>query len=348
MEDRVGLAVAGYGLVGRRHVDAIGATDWAVVAAVIEPDAAARQDASDAGFAVFETLEAFLRDGAAEGVILATPSPMHVDQGLACVAKGLPVLVEKPIATRADDAMAFVAAADAAGVPLLVGHHRRHNPLIQRAKALIDEGRIGTIRAVQSTCWLYKPDAYFDAAPWRKDAGAGPVSVNLVHDVDVLRYLCGEVVSVRAVARPSARGYANEDVASAVLEFESGAVGTITVSDSIVAPFSWEMTSREHPIYPPVDATCCVIGGSHGSLSIPDLKLWTYKDGARDWWTPLSAEIVDHVAADPLVNQIENFVSVIRGAGQALVSGREGARTLRVIEAIQKAADSGAVLCLVP
>ena len=341
MAKPVRLAVAGYGLVGRRHVEAISKTDAANVACVIEPDESARQEAEATGFQVFDSLESFVREALADGIILATPSPMHVDQGLACVARGLPVLVEKPIATRAADADKLVNAAEAAGVPLLVGHHRRHNRLIGRAKALIDEGQVGTIRAVQATCWFYKPDAYFDAAPWRKDAGAGPVSVNLVHDVDVLRYLCGEVTSVRAVARPSARGHANEDVASALLEFESGAVGTINVSDAIVAPYSWEMTSREYPVYPPVDATCCVIGGSHGTLSIPDLKLWCYADGNRDWWVPLSVSKIDYASSDPLVNQIENFAQVINGKETPIVSGAEGTRTLRVVESIQDAARTG-------
>lgn len=342
MAQPVRLGVAGYGLVGRRHVEAIARTDCAVVAAVIEPVDAVRQEALAAGLPVFETLEEFLRSKSADGVILATPSLLHVEQGLACLATGMPVLVEKPIATRVADAATLVEAAEAAGVPLLVGHHRRHNPLIQMAKSLIAEGRIGTVRAVQATCWFYKPDAYFDAAPWRKERGAGPVSVNLVHDVDVLRYLCGEVTSVRAIARPSARGYANEDVACALLEFQSGAVGTITVSDSIVSPYSWEMTSREHPVYPHADATCCVIGGSHGSLSIPDLKLWTYAEGPRDWWSPLSVETINHVTRDPLVNQIDNFSAVINQTAVPVVTGLEGAQTLRVIEAIETSVQTGA------
>ena len=138
----------------------------------------------------------------------------------------------------------------------------RHNGMVKAAKAALDVGLIGRVRAVQATCWFYKPDYYFDAAPWRTRKGAGPISVNLVHDVDLLRHFCGEVRSVRAVSVPSARGFENEDLATAILTFEDGAVATISVSDSIVAPWSWELTARENPAYPATNESCYLIGGT--------------------------------------------------------------------------------------
>jgi predicted dehydrogenase len=280
-----------------------------------------------------------------DGVVLATPTPLHVEQGLECVAQGCPTLVEKPLATSAMEAGALVDEARKAGVPLLVGHHRRHNPLIQKAREVVDAGKLGQLRAVHANCWLYKPDEYFDEAPWRKAPGAGPISVNLVHDVDLIRYLCGDVVSVRAQATPSARGYENEDVAAAVLRLENGAIGTITVSDTIVSPWSWELTARENPAYPPTSQSCYLLGGTHGSLSLPDLTLWQ-NNGMRSWWQPISAITLPHDSSDPLVNQIAQFAAVIRGEEQPLVSGEEGLKTLRVIEAIQSSAKSGETVVL--
>ena len=78
--------------------------------------------------------------------------------------------------------------------------------MVKTAKSAIESGAIGDVRAVQATCWFYKPDYYFDVAPWRTKKGAGPISVNLVHDVDLLRHFCGEVKSVRAISVPSKRG----------------------------------------------------------------------------------------------------------------------------------------------
>lgn len=341
MIDTVRLAIAGYGLVGRRHADAILQAPGAEICGIVEPAEEGRRAARAQGFETYPHLEALFENAGAEGVILATPNALHVEQAMACIDRKMPVLVEKPIATRSSDADVLITAARCSNVPLLVGHHRRHNPLIQRAKELIDSGEIGTIRAVQATCWFYKPDDYFDVADWRKKPGAGPISVNLVHDVDLIRFLCGEVTTVRAVAAPSARGFENEDVASALLEFESGAIGTITVSDSIVAPWSWELTSREYPIYPPTPENCYMIGGSHGSLSVPDLRVWHYANGERNWWSAISSTTRKRESTDPLVNQVLNFAAVIRGKAQPIVTGEEGLRTLQVVEAIQRSSASG-------
>jgi predicted dehydrogenase len=231
----------------------------------------------------------------------------------------------------------LIARAETRGVPILVGHHRRHNPIIQKAAALIREGAIGAPRSAQVTCWFYKPDDYFDVAPWRKQAGAGPISVNLVHDVDLMRHFLGEVVTVQAQMAPSRRGFENEDVAAAVLRFESGALCTINVSDSVVAPWSWELTSREYPIYPATNESCYLIGGSDGALSIPDMRHWQH-EGGTSWWNPINATTMPVSTSDPLINQIAHFAQVIRKEAEPLVTGAEGLKTLRVIEAIQRAA----------
>lgn len=333
----VRIAVAGAGLIGLRHIAAIEAASGAVLACVIDPDTGARDVAMAQGVPWFASLDA-MPDGLADAVILATPNRLHVAGGLDCAARGLPMLVEKPIATDVAEARALVEAAEAAGVPVLVGHHRRHNPLIAAAKAMIEAGRIGPVVSVQAQFWLCKPDDYFDVA-WRREPGAGPVFVNLIHDVDLLRHLVGEVVAVQARVA-SNRGHAVEDTCVATLEFANGALGTVNISDTIPAPWSWELTSGENPAYPPTDQACYMIGGKDGALELPRLRLWQHQ-GARSWWEPISATTHPREAGDPLVLQIEHFARVIRGEEPPLVSGREGMRTLAVIEAILASSAGG-------
>ena len=335
------LAIVGIGLVGKRHADAINQLSQTSLSAIVDPNLEGKNYAVSHNIPWYETLSDMLANEMPDGVILATPTPLHVEQGLECIKKGLPVLIEKPLANSAFEAKELVGLSEELGVPLVVGHHRRHNPLIQKASEVIKSGQIGKIRAVHMQCWFYKPDHYFDVAPWRKLKGAGPISVNLVHDVDLMRHLCGEIVSVQAEATPSTRGFENEDVAAAVLRFESGAIGTITVSDSISSPWSWEMTSQEYPIYPSTSESSYYIGGTLGSLSVPDLMLWTHQE-KPDWWTPISGETLSRQVSDPLINQISHFANVIAGNEEPLVSGREGLRTLQVIEAIQIAAEKKA------
>ena len=251
-----------------------------------------------------------------------------------CIEKKIPLLIEKPISVHAKDAITLIKKSKELDVPLLIGQHRRHNQIIKTTKKILDEGVLGEIRSIQATCWFYKPDHYFDAAPWRKLKGAGPVYVNLIHDVDLLRYFCGEVKTVYANAIRSTRGYDNEDVASAVLTFKNDIIANVSVSDSISSPWSWETTSNEHPVYPNTNNSCYLIGGAEGSLSLPDLKLWKHEK-KPDWWTPLITEKYDFQNIDPLITQLENFRDVILGKTEPLVSGLEGVRSLQVIEAIQ-------------
>ena len=339
------LAVVGAGLIGRRHISTMAHSEFAALAAIVDPMPEAQQLADALAVPYFADLGDMLASVKPDGAIIATPNHLHVPNGLLCVQAGCALLVEKPLSTSAEQAQALVDAAQAAKVPLLVGHHRRYNPLIRMARQIIDDGHLGNIRTVQATCWLYKPDDYFEQAPWRTATGAGPVSVNLVHDVDLLRYLVGDVLSVHAMAAPSARGHENEDVAAAVLKFEGGAVGSISVSDTVVAPWSWELTARENPAYTATDQSCYQLGGTHGSLSLPDLKLWQ-NNGERSWWQPMSTTSFPIDFSDPLLNQIQHFCQVIRGEQEPLVSGEEGVETLRVIEAIQISAKNGETINL--
>ena len=337
---KVNLAIIGYGLVGKRHAEAIKAYPDANLSAIVENDPNSLEGLNEnTNLKIYTEINELIKKDKPDGVIIATPTPLHVNQAMTLIECDIPVLIEKPISVESKDAISLVKKADKLNIPVLVGHHRRHNSIIQKAKEILDKGSIGEIRSVQTTSWFYKPNEYFNIAPWRKKIGAGPVSVNLVHDVDLLRYFCGEVKSVTAHAINSRRGYENEDLASAILAFKNDIIATISVSDSIASPWSWEMTSKEYPVYHHVDASCYLIGGSDGSLSIPDLSLWKH-ESKPDWWSPMTFNPLSIEKSDPLVSQIHNFVEVINGKSSPLVSGLEGIKSLHVIECIQQSIES--------
>jgi len=108
--------------------------------------------------------------------------------------------VEKPVGVNLDEVRALVEASRRHDVPVLVGHHRRHNPLIAKAHQVIADGKLGRLINVTALWQLQKPDSYFDT-PWRREPGAGFLLTNLIHDLDLLRHLCGEVVQVQAFTR---------------------------------------------------------------------------------------------------------------------------------------------------
>lgn len=339
MPQAVRLAVAGAGMIGRRHAAAIDMAAGATLACIVDPAEAGASVADPYGVPCHPSLDAMIDAGGVDGVILATPNAMHADGALACIAARLPVLVEKPIATEPAGGRSIVEAGEAAGVAVAVGHHRRHNPLIVRAKSLIDEGRLGRIASVHGSAWLMKPEDYFEPA-WRRRKGAGPVYLNLIHDIDLLQHLIGPIRTVQAMESNAIRGNEVEDTAVVLLRFDSGALGTVNVCDSAVAPWSWELTARENPAYPATLEDCYWIGGAEGSLSLPHLALWS-NQGVRSWWEPISATRFAFDFADPLVLQVEQFAAVVRGEAAPLVSGRDGLAALEVVEAVKRAAACG-------
>lgn len=332
-----GVAVLGAGLVGRRHLELLRKSGQ--LRAVIDPDPRSVQLAAQAGVPHYSELEACLEDDKPDGLINASPNPLHRETTELALRAGVPVLVEKPIAPTTQEATSMVAVSEETGVPILVGHHRRHNPLIAQAKQLIDDGVLGDIQVVHGQCWLYKPEEYF-AAEWRRQPSAGPVFINLIHDVDLLRHLCGEVVDVDALQSHHGRGFEVEESAVALLRFANGALCTLSVSDNVPAPWSWELSARENPAYPATDGFSYLIGGNKGSLSLPDLNHWHYGEQAPGWWSPIQRTCYPAPQEEPLQRQIEHFGKVIQGKETPLVSAKEGLETLRVIERIKAAASS--------
>ena len=329
------LAVFGAGLIGQRHMAQ--ARAHANLVAVVDPVQQTETDDT----AWFADPAECLAVMDLDGVIIATPNHLHAAHALLCIDAGLPVLIEKPIADTHENAARIVEAAARADVPVLVGHHRRHNPIIARAKEIISAGTLGEIVAVQGTFWLYKPEDYFEAA-WRSGPGAGPTLINFIHDIDLLRHLCGDLTQVSAMRSNRQRGHGVEDTAVMMMRFENGALGTFSVSDTVVAPWSWEMTSGENPIYPNRPGAAYHIGGTQASLSVPDLQLWTH-EGPRSWWNPIHSASLDVANEDAFARQFSHFLDVIAGA-PPLVSAEEGKRSLEAVLQVLEAPLDGTEL----
>lgn len=333
------IAVIGAGQIGRRHLGVLLADKAYEAAALVDPNPATEALAREHGMRHFIDHEQMLDRVKPDGAVVATPNQHHVSVALACIARRVPVLVEKPIADTLASGIELVDTAARAGTAVLVGHHRRHNPIMRLAAETIRAGRIGTVVAATGMWLAHKPDDYFNIA-WRREAGGGPLLINAIHDIDCLRMLCGDIVSVQASTARGARHFPVEDTAAAVLQFASGALGTLIVSDAVSAPWSWEWTSRENPFYPPEAENCFLIAGSRGSLAVPSLDLMWHEPG-QGWGDSLTHHRLPVTPADPYVEQMRNFAEVIRGKAAPVVSGAEGLRTLAAIMAIAEAGAEG-------
>ena len=346
------LAVAGAGLIGRRHIALIQSSPRTRLCAIVDPTPASADLAASLGVPHFASLDAlFAQDMVPkpDGVILATPNPLHVLGALCCAQQGVPALIEKPVAHTLEAGRQLLDALARHPVPMLVGHHRRHSSTLQRARAAIMSGDLGRVVTVMGSAQFYKPDSYFEQGAWRKEAGGGPILINLIHEMDNLRFLCGEVESVHAVASNAVRQFAVEDTVVMTLKFASGALGTFTLSDTVAAPRSWEQTSGEnadYPRYPSED--CYFIAGTQGSLAVPTLRTWSYPPGgqAPGWMTPFALNTLAIEAVDPLVAQLDHFCDVIAGQAAPIITVADALQSLRTVEAVRRSIATGRTIDL--
>lgn len=345
---KLNLAVAGAGLIGRTHIGLIQASEACRLSAIVDPASPAAEFARAAGVPRYETLAALFAAQRPDGVIVATPNRLHVQNGLDCISAGVPALIEKPVADSVGEGVRLRDAAESAGARILIGHHRVHSPRLAAACAIVQQGTLGRLVAVTGSAMFYKPDTYFDEAPWRRQPGGGPILINMIHEIGNLRALCGEIVAVQAFASNATRGFPVEDTVAINLRFASGALGTFMLSDTAASARSWEQTSGENKSYATyADEDCYVIVGSDGSLAVPTMRLKTYRRKEdRSWWKPFRSDVIAIDRADPLERQLAHFCAVIRGEDKPRVTARDGLANLRVTEAIAAAARTGTTITL--
>lgn len=345
---RIRIAVAGAGVIGRRHVELIRQSASCDLAAIVDPAPAVAALARNCGVPVYQTLAELFAARRPDAVIAATPNALHALNGIECARNRVPVLIEKPIADSLSGAQQVIDAADRAGIALLVGHHRRHSPILAKARDIVQQGRLGRLVAIIGSALFYKPDSYFAEGPWRREPGGGPILINMIHEVDDLRSICGEIDAVQALASSAIRGFAVEDTVTIGLRFANGALGSFVLSDTASAVRSWEQTSGENADYASYpDEDCYLISGVDGSLHVPTMRLKTVVT-ERSWWQPMREEIVSVERADPLARQLDHFCAVIRGEARPLVEGRDALQTLRVTLAIAEAARTGRIVATTP
>lgn len=333
------MAVVGAGVIGREHMAVIASNLRCQLCAVADPSSAARTLAKTYGVPSFGSLEELLSATRPAGVILATPNHFHMSQALQCIAAGVPVLVEKPVAHTVAQAQQLVQATQAHQAKVLVGHHRAHSHIMRQTKAVIGSGRLGRLVSIMGSAVFYKPDSYFSEAPWRRELGGGPVLINLIHEIHNLRMLCGDMVEVQAMVSNEVRGFAVEDTAALLFRFASGVLATFMLSDTSASARSWEQTSQENKAYASYeDEDCYVIAGTMGSLAVPTMRLKTYDQPEdRSWFNPFDCSALVLQRENPLALQMDHFLDVIEGVAHPLVSAWDGLQNLRVVEAIEQA-----------
>jgi len=344
------IGILGSGNISGTHARAASAIPGVAVAAVYgrNPERVQRL-ASEHGARACTDLDEFLQHRPMDIVAIGTPSGLHATHGIAAVERGLHVIVEKPIDVTVARATALVAAADARHVKLGVIFQDRFAPGVRALKRLVDDGTLGRPVLVSARVKWFRPPEYYAASSWRGTRaldGGGALMNQGVHTVDLLLWLLGPVRRVFARTAAALHEIEVEDTAVAVLEFESGALATL------------EATTAAFPGYP----RRIELSGTNGTAIIEDDRLigadirsgpagpngpalqearrpGPFQPGESTPPINVSSPVVADVSGHRSV--IEDFIQAIADDRPPGCDGREGIRSVALVEAIYDSARRG-------
>jgi UDP-N-acetyl-2-amino-2-deoxyglucuronate dehydrogenase len=265
-------------------------------------------------------------------VVIGSPSGLHAGQGSEAVRRGLPVLTEKPIDISTARADALIADAEQFEVKIGVFFQDRVKPGILRLRQLLQCGQLGEVILADARVKWYRPPEYYQGSRWRGKLaldGGGALINQGIHTVDLLIFLLGDIVAVQAKMTTALHTIESEDTLVALLEFANGAMGTLVA------------TTSAYPGYPRRLELSCSEGTvvlEHDRIVLADLRqpmpeLLGNEEG------DLNASAASPVVSDVRGHQalLEDFIRAVQTGSDPICDGREGRRSLAVVEAIYEA-----------
>jgi len=263
------FGIIGAGMIGHFHAKAIGAMNGGELQSVFD----LRQESADKlvaeyGGTGYSDINEFLADPELDIVTVGTPSGAHLDPSLAALNAGKHVICEKPLEITTERIDQLTATAAANGKTIAAVLNRRFHPGMDAFKKAADDGRFGRLTNASAYVKWYRDQAYYDSAGWRGTwalDGGGALMNQSIHTIDSLLYLAGPVKSV--VANTACLAHTDievEDIAIAILEFESGARGVIEGSTC-----TWSKDGH------PARVQLC---GTEGSVFLADeaFEMWDF------------------------------------------------------------------------
>ena len=336
------IGIIGGGGISETHARAAREIDGVEIAAIFGRNREKIDRLSDLyGGKAYQDFQAFLQHQPMSMVLIGSPSGLHAEQGIASARHGLHVLVEKPIDITTARADLMIAECELAQVKLGICFQDRFAPDICRLKELIDDGRLGQPILVSGRVKWYRPPDYYSSSHWRgtSDLDGGGALINQgVHTVDLLLWLMGSVRQVYARTSTSFHRIEVEDTVVATLEFVNGAIGTLEVATSVYPGYRRRLE----------------LTGSEGTIILEHDRII-----AADLRTPLTEQLapVDEntnpSANSPVVSDINGHRSILRDFLRAIETdtmprcdGREGRRSVELVEAIYESARTGQAVTL--
>jgi UDP-N-acetyl-2-amino-2-deoxyglucuronate dehydrogenase len=336
LDRKLRLALVGCGRIAQSHFAAIQAHAGRIeLVGVCDNQPQALQAAvATTGAPGFASLDELLAGCDADIVALTTPSGLHPRQAIQVAQAGRHVLSEKPMATKWDEGVAMVRACRDAGVKLFVVKQNRLNGTLQLVKRAVDQGRFGRMAMVSVNVFWTRPQAYYDASPWRGrwDMDGGAFMNQASHYVDMVDWLVGPVDNVHAYTATLARDIEAEDTGVMSLRLRSGALASVNVT---------MLTHKKN-----FEGSITLLG-EHGTVrvggvAVNKIEHWEFEAPHEDDAKVASASYgVESVYGPGHPLYYDNVINTLRGEAHAEVDGYEGLRSLEVLIAGYRSARDG-------
>ena len=314
------VGLVGGGNISDTHARAAHAAGLRVAGVFGDNRAKARQLADRHGAAAFDSLDDLLSDRSLELVVIGSPSGLHAEHATAAARARRHILVEKPLDISTPRVDALLAEVADAGVVLGVIFQDRLKPGVVAMKRQIDAGDLGTPLLATGEVKWFRPPEYYAGSRWRGTwalDGGGALMNQGIHTVDLLLHLLGPVARVSGLVATRFHAIEAEDTATAMLEFENGALGTLDVTTAA----------------PPGRPRRLQVVGSAGSLVLEGDHLSGIGAGSVE---NASSPVVTDVSAH--VRIIEDFVAAVRNRRPPVCGGRDGRRSVELVEAVYRSA----------
>lgn len=338
--DKVRVGLIGAGSIGVRHMKAMEEVPEITLVAIADPSPAAVRIGAVQNIPIYPDAGAMLAQGGLDAVIIATPTERHHRDMMMALEARQTVLVEKPITATLAEADEVTRFAEQQGCHVLVGHQRRYYPCAAEAREIIAQGRIGKLMGVTGQWTTRKDDDYYSAA-WRRDVKAGPILTNLIHEIDLLRFICGDIATVSAEVTHHDQEFDKEDAVAISMKFVNSAVGTFLLSDRTPTPWTWEMALGESVRFPKTGQNAIRFLGTEGALDFPNLTLWSHADSDGDWHDEITAEQIKTPFVDAYIAQCRHLCAIVRGTETPIIDARNGSKSLAATLAAASSAASG-------
>ncbi len=333
---KIRFAVVGCGRIAQNHFAALNqhSARADLVAVCDNRPQALTEAVGTTGAQGYASLDALLAGSDPEVVVLATPSGLHSRQAIRVALSGRHVLSEKPMATKWDEGVAMVRACRDAGVKLFIVKQNRLNATLQLVKRAVEQGRFGRLAMVNVNVFWTRPQAYYDAAPWRGrwDMDGGAFMNQASHYVDMVDWLVGPVDNVHAYTATLARDIEAEDTGVMSLRLRSGALASVNVT---------MLTHNKN-----FEGSITLLGERGtvrvGGVAVNKIEHWEFdtphEDDAKVAGASYGVESV-YGAGHPLY--YDNVINTLHGVANAAVDGYEGLRSLEVLIAAYRSARDG-------